>query len=42
MNRNIDADQAILRFVRARIATLSKLDRFCEQMELIARKGLPS
>jgi hypothetical protein len=22
--------------------TLSKLDRFCEQMELIARKGLPS
>jgi isopenicillin-N epimerase len=22
--------------------TLSELDRFCEQMELIARKGLPS
>jgi hypothetical protein len=22
--------------------TLGELDRFCEQMELIARKGLPS
>jgi isopenicillin-N epimerase len=22
--------------------TLSKLDRFCEQMEMIAQKGLPS
>ena len=22
--------------------TLSELDRFCEQMELIARKGLPA
>ena len=31
-----------LRITPSVYTTLNELDRFCEQMELIARKGLPS